>query len=224
MSNRFFPNYPEYLVTSPFGPRGSGYHYGIDLVATKDGRTGRTDYITAHTGGVVEECGYNSSAGNFVRIRVSDSTVMSYCHFRDTLPWKKGDIIEKGAALGYMGDTGKSSGAHLHWSIKTDGEWIDPAPWLDMDYTDDKAPQPEKPFDCVVTIPMLRRGCHSDTVKAMQLLLDARGYPCGAAGVDGIFGEDTETALKYFQAYMDLDADGVCGPATWTALLTAPIT
>lgn len=225
MSNRFFPNYPSYLVTSPFGPRGSGYHYGIDLVATKDGRTGRTDYITAHTGGVVEECGYNSSAGNFVRIRVSDSTVMSYCHFRDTLPWKKGDIIEKGTALGYMGDTGNSSGAHLHWGVTVNGTWVNPAPWLDADFSDKvPIPVPEevpKTQTCTVTIPVIRFGDRSETVKIMQVLLDHHGYSCGEYGADGIYGDDTKTALEYFQAEKDLDSDAVCGHDTWTKLLNA---
>jgi peptidoglycan hydrolase-like protein with peptidoglycan-binding domain len=37
---------------------------------------------TAHTGGVVTYCGYDSKAGNHVVIRVSERTTMSYCHFR----------------------------------------------------------------------------------------------------------------------------------------------
>lgn len=224
MSNRFFPNYPDYHVTSPFGPRWSSYHYGIDLVAkTKDGGTA-VDYIMAHTGGVVEECGFNASAGNFVRIRVSDDTVMSYCHFRNKLPWKLGDKIDAGTVLGYMGSTGNSTGDHLHWGIKRDGVWIDPAPYLDADYTEDEsAPAPQKPEvqTCTVTLPFLRRGDTGDKVALLQLLLDHHGYPCGNAGSDGIFGPDTETALKYFQAEKDMDPDAICGSLTWPEVLKA---
>ena len=220
MSNRFFPNYPNYHVTSPFGPRGSGYHSGIDLVAKRENGGTAVDYIMAHTGGVVEECGYNSSAGNFVRIRVSDSTVMSYCHFRDKLTWKKGDTIKKGTILGYMGSTGNSTGAHLHWGVKVNGTWVDPAPWLDADYSD-KTPAPEKPKTqtCTVTIPVIRFGDKGENVKIMQILLDHHGYSCGEHGADGIYGEDTKTALEYFQAEKDLDSDAVCGSLTWAKLL-----
>lgn len=76
MSNRFFANYPSYIVTSPFGMRKHPIdgvrkmHNGIDLVATADGKTGQVDKIKAHTGGTVEGVGYDSSAGNFVKIRV----------------------------------------------------------------------------------------------------------------------------------------------------------
>ena len=228
MSNKFFPNFPGYHVCSAFGPRilrgVPGFHSGIDLVAKAADGGHMTDEITAHTGGVVDSCGYESAGGNYVRIRVSERTTMSYCHFRDPLPWKKGDVIEAGTVLGYMGSTGNSTGDHLHWGIKRDGEWIDPAPYLDTDYTDGDAPQAKKPFDCVVTIPILRRGHQGDSVKAVQLLLDARGLPCGAAGVDGIFGADTELSVVEFQIRTGLDADGICGPATWTALLTEPIT
>lgn len=221
MSNRFFPNYPDYHVTSPFGPRWSSYHYGIDLVAkTKDGGTA-VDYIMAHTGGVVEECGFNASAGNFVRIRVSDNTVMSYCHFRDKLTWEKGDTIEKGTILGYMGSTGNSTGAHLHWGVKINGSWVNPAPWLDADYTED-ASAPVKNTEtktCAVTLPIVSYCDRGENVKIMQVLLDYHGYDCGKSGADGIFGADTETALKYFQAEKDLDSDAVCGHDTWSALL-----
>ena len=86
---------------------------------------------------MVEECGYNSSAGNFVRIRVSKHTVMSYCHFRDKLPWKAGETVEAGTILGFMGNTGNSSGAHLHWGVKVDGQWVDPKPYLDAEYEED---------------------------------------------------------------------------------------
>ena len=95
-------------------------------------------------------------------------------------------------------------------------------PWKTWGYCPYVVYEVKKTVD--LALPVLKKGAKGDAVKAMQLLLNAHGYHCGTAGVDGIFGEDTETALKYFQAYMDLDADGVCGPATWTALLTAPIT
>ncbi|WNI21620.1 peptidoglycan-binding protein [Streptomyces sp. ITFR-16] len=59
-------------------------------------------------------------------------------------------------------------------------------------------------------------------VRALQQLLNEQGYPAGAA--DGGFGPATEGAVTAFQAAHGLDADGVVGPRTWTALLAAGTT
>lgn len=72
---------------------------------------------------------------------------------------------------------------------------------------------------CTVTLPVIRYGDKGGTVKVMQTLLDFQGYPCANGGADGIFGNGTKEALKYFQAEKDLDADAVCGPLTWAALM-----
>ena len=72
-----------------------------------------------------------------------------------------------------------------------------------------------------MTLPVLRSGDKSGTVKIMQTLLDFHGYPCANGGADGIFGSGTKEALKYFQDEKDLEADAVCGPLTWAALLNA---
>lgn len=220
MSNRFFPNYDTYIITSKFGPRiirgVSGYHSGIDLVAKGNGY-GAIDYIMAHTGGVVEDCGYNDSAGNYVRIRVAPNTIMSYCHFRDKLAWKKGQKVEKGEILGYMGKTGNSTGAHLHWGINYNGNWIDPEPYLDKDYTEPTEPNRK---NVSVSLPVIRFGYSGDDVKAMQSLLVLRGYSCGDSGADGKFGPATKSALERFQADRKIEKDAVCGPATWHELIS----
>lgn len=63
--------------------------------------------------------------------------------------------------------------------------------------------------------PMLRRGSSGDLVKALQYVLNARGY---SVGVDGIFGRQTEDALLRFQRARGLDVDGIVGPRTAAAL------
>ena len=52
---------------------------------------------------------------------------------------------------------------------------------------------------------------------ALQAILNARHFPCGEA--DGIFGAKTQAAVFKAQRYFGIEADGICGPATWEKLL-----
>lgn len=63
----------------------------------------------------------------------------------------------------------------------------------------------------------VQRGNIGQTVLALQALLIGNGYNCG--DIDGDFGPATESALKLYQAGHRLEADGICGKLTWTALL-----
>ena len=68
----------------------------------------------------------------------------------------------------------------------------------------------------------LRKGAQGDDVREMQTRLAVWGFSPGSA--DGIFGKNTEAAVKAFQRAQQLTADGICGPATWGALLDEPVT
>ena len=68
-------------------------------------------------------------------------------------------------------------------------------------------------------VEMLKKGCKGDAVKAMQILLAGNGCKCGTSGADGDFGPATDSALKKYQSKKNLEADGICGPDTWAALL-----
>lgn len=70
--------------------------------------------------------------------------------------------------------------------------------------------------------PTLKRGARGKDVMMLQKLLEATGYPCGRAGIDGDFGAGTEAAVEKFQTEYSLTPDKVVGPATWTALVNAP--
>ncbi|MGW2183449.1 L,D-transpeptidase family protein [Streptomyces sp. NPDC001732] len=65
----------------------------------------------------------------------------------------------------------------------------------------------------------LRTGAQGDAVTALQRLLTARGHSLTA---DGSFGNLTAAAVQAFQKNQGLQADGIAGPATWRALVTAP--
>ncbi len=213
MSNRFFPNYKTYLITSRFGLRKlNGVekpHKGIDLTATNDGKVGHTDKILAHTGGTVTAVGYGSSVGNYVKIQTEPGVVMVYYHLREMSALKVGQAVKAGDPIGYMGSTGTSTGAHLHWGIQVDGQWIDPEPYLDADYS--RAAKTVQ-----VELRVLKKGAKGEDVQALQELLNGHGYDLE---VDGSFGGATEKALKSYQEAHGLTVDGSCGRATWTSLL-----
>lgn len=71
---------------------------------------------------------------------------------------------------------------------------------------------------------ILRQGCVGEDVKALQLMLKARGYQCGnygtnGDGADGEFGASTKTKLISYQSVNGLEPDGEAGPDTMGALL-----
>ena len=63
---------------------------------------------------------------------------------------------------------------------------------------------------------MLCRGMNGADVTVLQALLVAHGY--GVTAVNGVFSDSTDKAVRQFQAANALDADGIAGPLTWTAL------
>jgi peptidoglycan hydrolase-like protein with peptidoglycan-binding domain len=70
--------------------------------------------------------------------------------------------------------------------------------------------------DAIRPRPTLRRGDRNDEVAYLQELLNSRGFDSGAP--DGIFGRNTETAVKGFQKSTGLKVDGIVGKNTWQAL------
>lgn len=218
--SRFFPNYDENKITSRFGNRTvkgvAGFHSGIDIVAKSPDGSSKVDYITAHTAGKLITVGYDDGSGNYVNIRVSDDTVMTYCHLASPCKLTEGSFVEEGQIIGYMGSTGNSTAAHLHWGIKKNGEWIDPEPYLDKDYIT-KEEKPKQSY-CTVKLPVLRPGDKGEAVKTMQLLLINRGYSL-SKGATGNFGNSTKAALLAFKKDVGLKETENCGTKTWPALM-----
>ena len=72
------------------------------------------------------------------------------------------------------------------------------------------------PPDPILPWPLVKRGNTGFPVRPLQRLLNARGPDIG---VDGIFGPQTENAVKAFQSGHGLAADGIVGPQTWPRLV-----
>jgi peptidoglycan hydrolase-like protein with peptidoglycan-binding domain len=64
--------------------------------------------------------------------------------------------------------------------------------------------------------PLVRKGDRDHPVKTLQYLLRARGHSVAA---DGIFGSNTDAAVRAFQQQHGLAVDGIVGPNTWSALI-----
>jgi len=114
---------PNWYVTSPFGYRFHPIdnewkgHSGVDLRAP----TGTP--IVAANSGIIEDA-TNSVCGNGMKIK-GDEWITGYCHL-SMFAVSDGDYVEAGELIGYSGNTGNSTGAHLHFTVRKDGELLDP--------------------------------------------------------------------------------------------------
>lgn len=105
---------------NPFGQKSSEFHSGIDLAA----KVGTPIY--AMLPGEIEHIGYDSRSGNYIKLRHGNFTV-SYCHLirKPNLPI--GSKVFPDQPVAHVGSTGRSTGPHLHITLKRNGRVIDPA-------------------------------------------------------------------------------------------------
>lgn len=123
----------------------AGIHNGIDIIGETGakGNTGAVDYIVAHSDGIVVSVEKNinwtnmksNSYGNYVKIKHDNNYYTLYAHLKyGSVKVNKGDKVVKGQVLGYMGNTGKSNGAHLHFEIRNDRDIkINPTNYINSD-------------------------------------------------------------------------------------------
>lgn len=112
-------------ITSYFGPRAqpiagaSTYHEAVDIGVPE----GTNVYACAD--GVVTTASYSDSAGNMVVIDHGNGLVSKYFHNKE-LKVAAGDTVTKGQIIAISGNTGNSTGAHLHFGIYSNGTAVDP--------------------------------------------------------------------------------------------------
>lgn len=111
------------VVTSPFGMRWGRLHAGIDIGVP----TGTP--ITAADGGKVTFAGNNGGYGLLVMIDHGGNFSTRYGH-NSKLLVKKGDRVYKGQKIALSGNTGRSTGPHLHFEIRKNGTPINPAKYV----------------------------------------------------------------------------------------------
>lgn len=107
------------VISSLFGMRGDRMHYGLDIAAPSG-----TPIFAAAAGRVT----YAGSAGTYgilVKIDHGNGTVTSYAH-NSRVRVRVGEHVFAGHHIADVGNTGRSTGPHLHFEVEIDGERLDP--------------------------------------------------------------------------------------------------
>jgi murein DD-endopeptidase MepM/ murein hydrolase activator NlpD len=111
-------------ITSGFGYRRGGFHYGIDI----DLELG--DPVVAALDGTVRIANYNRGYGNMVVIAHDGGLETLYGHM-SKLEVVEGQVVKAGQLIGIGGSTGRSTGAHLHLEFFVFGEQVNPLNIID---------------------------------------------------------------------------------------------
>jgi len=150
-----FPVEGFQAYTSPFGYRQSAtggysqeFHYGLDMAAPEG------SYVRNWWSGKVVEVSDDSNCGTSVVVESGNWTHI-YCHMEGHVETDghgrsmidrdggiqiyEGQQVEAGARIGRVGMTGRTTGPHLHWGLKYDGNWVDPAYVLRAMYSGQEA-------------------------------------------------------------------------------------
>jgi murein DD-endopeptidase MepM/ murein hydrolase activator NlpD len=116
-------------VTSEFGFRASPiggsreFHKGIDI-ATRMGV-----HVVAPADGLVSEISYDRDVGHMIKIDHGYGMSSWYGHLLRTAA-KQGNMVKRGDILGYVGNSGRSTGSHLHYSVILNGIPVNPRKYL----------------------------------------------------------------------------------------------
>lgn len=118
----FYLNNPSKgnVITSPFGLRWGGEkHHGIDIA----GDIG--DPIFAAESGFANLVSYNNVYGNYMKLNHGKGVETLYGHC-DVMFIKEGEYVKKGQIIGEIGNTGRSTGPHLHFEVRVNGKADNP--------------------------------------------------------------------------------------------------
>lgn len=121
----FYPVKGNFRISSNYGYRRDPFtgqrrfHHGIDIPL----RNGTHIYSTAD--GRVSEAGYNNSLGNYIKIIHSDNYKSVYAHL-SRIDVRRGQQVQLGQRIGASGNTGRSTGPHLHYQVNHNGRSVDP--------------------------------------------------------------------------------------------------
>jgi murein DD-endopeptidase MepM/ murein hydrolase activator NlpD len=105
------------------GASAEARHEGVDIIAENNA------LVTAAAAGLVVQAGQDRDLGRFVKVDHDHGIQTLYAHLSRSFV-QAGDHLEKGSALGTVGNTGNSFGPHLHYEILIRGKSVDPEQYL----------------------------------------------------------------------------------------------
>ena len=123
---QYLPLAGDFRISSPYGvDRVTHRHSGIDLAVPEGTK------VTAAKTGKVSFAGWGNGYGYRVVVDHLDGTQTTYNHLSD-IGVKVGDVVRAGKSIALSGNTGNSTGPHLHFEVKKGGQYVDPEQYFDF--------------------------------------------------------------------------------------------
>lgn len=130
----------EFKITSPFGPRvhpitkKKTNHNGTDLVM-KSGKTEGTPIIAPEAGKITvarKSTAPGGGYGYYIKMTGASGVEHLFAHMvKNSFKKRAGQVVAEGEVIGLIGNTGASTGPHLHWEVRVKGKFVDPIAWMD---------------------------------------------------------------------------------------------
>lgn len=123
---------PNYHISMAFGPNvhplhGNWYiHKGLDFSTWRSG-----DAVLATASGQVVTVAFDNSFGNYIIIKHNHGMYTRYAHL-NSFRVKKGETVSQGQIIGTIGNTGLSTGPHLHYEVHIGSDVVDPAKYINI--------------------------------------------------------------------------------------------
>lgn len=123
---------------SPFGDKKAVFHAGIDIGAPVN------SVFVATADGVVTALERKNGYGALLTIEHAEGMETRFAH-AGAIFVKPGDQVRRGQVLGSVGRSGKTTGPHLHYEIRINGQHVDPGPYVDLPTLADVQKQLRRP-------------------------------------------------------------------------------
>ena len=124
------------IITSSCGERENPilqkmeYHNGLDIAVAENTQA------VAVKSGIVTEVRNSETLGKVLKYETEDGYTVMYAHLNDVLV-KKGENVKQGQIVAMTGNTGLSTGPHIHYSIWRGDMLINPMQFVDLKYTEE---------------------------------------------------------------------------------------
>ncbi|MBN9030472.1 MAG: M23 family metallopeptidase [Rhizobiales bacterium] len=120
---------PQKIITSRFGNRTDPFLGRLAMHSGIDFRFESGERVHCSGGGVVTVAGPSGGYGNMVEVDHGNGLATRYGHMQRILV-KVGDKVDPGDVVGLAGSTGRSTGTHLHYEVRRNGQALDPMSFL----------------------------------------------------------------------------------------------